>query len=335
MPTMIREFYFQFHINSQCNLRCSHCYQDNYSSDKLSPEDLMKIAYKIIDACEKWKVDAHISLTGGEPFLSSSLWELLNIFDNCKSVKRLGILSNGTLIANDDVEKLRKYKKLHEVQISLDGSTPNTHDLIRGVGAFEKAIHGIRLLKKADIPVAIMFTLSSDNSRDVLNLLELAKKEYIDYATIERIVPCSNKQNNDKFISADELCKIYEIINNWAEQQPKEGHQLNIRRRRPLWALINSSINGFCPVGFSSLTIIDDGTVLPCRRLEIPLGNILTDGLYRIWYSSDILWKIRNKKLLKGKCNNCNLLANCGGCRAVTYALAGDFMDSDPQCWKD
>lgn len=26
------EFYFQWHITEKCNLRCRHCYHDNYTS---------------------------------------------------------------------------------------------------------------------------------------------------------------------------------------------------------------------------------------------------------------------------------------------------------------
>ena len=109
---------------------------------------------------------------------------------------------------------------------------------------------------------------------------------------------------------------------------------LRIRTSRPLWCLIDPEMGGFCPAGLSCLAILHDGTVLPCRRLEIPIGNIVRDGLYRIWYTSDVLWRLRDKKGLAKGCNGCQWLSNCGGCRAIAHALTGDFMGSDPQCWK-
>lgn len=42
------------------------------------------------------------------------------------------------------------------MQISLDGGTAKTHDLIRGAGSFDKAIGTIRRLKKNGIEVALM-----------------------------------------------------------------------------------------------------------------------------------------------------------------------------------
>ncbi|MCL4418034.1 MAG: radical SAM/SPASM domain-containing protein, partial [Actinobacteria bacterium] len=58
------------------------------------------------------------------------------------------------------------------------------------------------------------------------------------------------------------------------------------------------------------------------------------DSIFKIWYTSDLLWKIRNKNNLKGKCNKCELIPRCSGCRAIAYAMTGDYLSEDPQCWK-
>jgi len=42
-----------------------------------------------------------------------------------------------------------------------------------------------------------------------------------------------------------------------------------------------------------------DGTIFPCRRLPIPIGNILKDGVYKIWYGAPLLWKLRNPKFTR------------------------------------
>lgn len=179
-----------------------------------------------------------------------------------------------------------------------------------------------------------MFTLHKLNQNNVLNVLNLAEELNIDAITIERVTPMSAEDIKSLYIEPEELHRIYNSI----YQKKKEieaRSDLKIRVSRPLWTLIDDKLGGFCPIGFTSLCILHDGTVLPCRRLEIPLGNILTEGLYKIWYTSDILWKIRNKKLLTGKCNDCAFLQNCGGCRAIAYHANGDYMAEDPQCWKN
>ena len=332
-----KEFYFQWHFLNTCNLRCKHCYQENYKFTDMDLGNLLKIANEIITALKKWDMFGRISLTGGEPFTSKHLYDLLDFFEINNRIVSIDILTNGTLITDDDIEKLKSYKKLHQIQISLDGGTPEIHDSVRGTGAFEKAISGIRKLKSADMEVALMYTLQKLNIDDYNNYIDVAIKENVDAITVERVTPCGQSAMED-IIPAE---KIKEIYNNITIRANEMSSKPVIRRGRPLWinTLCNNTrndcnIGGFCPVGFTALAILHDGTVLPCRRMEIPIGNILTDGLFKIWYSSDVLWRIRDKNNLKGKCKNCENIAFCGGCRAIAYVATGDYMEEDPQCWK-
>ena len=48
-------FNFQWHITEKCNLRCTHCYQEDYSSaDEMSFEELKSVADRLIQALSKW-----------------------------------------------------------------------------------------------------------------------------------------------------------------------------------------------------------------------------------------------------------------------------------------
>lgn len=328
-----RQFYFQFHITHACNLRCKHCYQDEYTAtDPTAGEKLQEIAERIDQAVTKWGMQSRVALTGGEPFLSPELWPLLDFFQSKESTATLTILSNGTLITDEIASRCAQYSKLREVQISLDGANAPAHDAIRGVGAFDKAIEGIRKLKAHNIPVAVMFTLMRSNIEQVGDLLALAEKEKVDYLTVERVVPTpgSNLNSADAF-SPDQIRSVYTYINEWCNQ---ETRGVSVRRRRPLWALVSEECGGFCPVGFSALAVLEDGTILPCRRLEIPIGNVFQDtGFFKAWYTSDLLWKIRNRTNLKGNCNKCPQSEKCSGCRAIAYCLTNDYLEGDPQCW--
>lgn len=328
-----RQFYFQFHITHCCNLRCKHCYQEGYEATNISVEQkLIEIAEKIDQTVTKWKMKSRVALTGGEPFLSSELWPLLDFFQKKESTATLTILSNGTLITNEIAKRCTQYSKLREVQISLDGADSSSHDYIRGEGAFSKAINGIRHLREHEIPVAIMFTLMRSNIGQIEDILNLAERERVNYLTIERVVPAPGSDlNKVDVLTPSEIKTVYTFINAWCNQKKR---YVSVRRRRPLWALVSAECGGFCPVGFSALAVLEDGTILPCRRLEIPIGNVFQDsGFFKAWYTSDLLWKIRNRSNLKGKCKTCSQLEKCSGCRAIAYCLTNDYLEGDPQCW--
>jgi len=342
------EFYFQWHITERCNLRCAHCYQNNYSTPELSLSDLRKIADKIIKTLTKWNKKGRISITGGEPLIKKELIPLLEYLNKSDHVAHLDVLSNGTLLNESITEKLRNIPKLRRVQVSLDGASPATHDFIRGEGAFEKAIAGIRMLKEHGIKVNVMFTLQRNNARDISALFDLMIAEGINGLTIERIIPCGSGSGlKESLLSSDETRKVFQEVSDRADLEYKKGTPLVVLKYRTLWANIDPARSGMyantppemdlgavCSVGIDSLCILPDATVLPCRRLNIPIGNLRNDSIFKIWYSSDVLWKIRNKENLKGKCHDCELIPRCSGCRAMAYAVTGDFLEEDPQCWK-
>jgi radical SAM protein with 4Fe4S-binding SPASM domain len=95
---------------------------------------------------------------------------------------------------------------------------------------------------------------------------------------------------------------------------------------------------GGCAAGVSGLTILADGTIVPCRRLEIPIGNVRTDSLREIWAESAVLAGLRDKNRYREKCGSCERWAACRGCRAIAYAYSlslgiDDYLAGDPQCF--
>ena len=330
------EFYFQWHFISKCNLWCSHCYQEGYLYEEQPWEKLVIIADQITTVLRKWNMLGRVSLTGGEPFLSSHLFSLLDYLDKSLEIKQIDILTNGTCITPKHMETLKNFRKLNQIQISIDGPIADVHDAIRGPGTFDRVRETIRQLRENHFNVSLMFTLMRKNMEYAVQIIDFAEECGINAVTVERVTPCGHSGLSD-VLSAEEIKTTYESITKRANSVRSS---LTVRRLRPLWintthlnTKANSKIGGFCPVGFTSLAILWDGTVLPCRRLGIPIGNVLTDGLFKIWYDSEILWNIRNKDNLKGKCHGCYNVERCGGCRAIAYESSGDYMGEDIQCW--
>jgi len=327
------EFYFQWHITERCNLRCKHCYHDKYDSEgELSSEELLSVLDILDSTAAKWGKFATLSITGGEPLLR--LNEIKQISDKIVSKKHIyyfDLLTNGTLLDENALSFLSKSKKLRRVQLSLEGPNSTKNDDIRGHGNFENILSAIASLREYQIPICIMVTLTHDNWEDIPGIVELAVDRGVNYLSFERFIPeGKGKQVKEKILSRDELKSANQLIARLSQEEKR----VKMLTYRPLFALCGDAFGAMCSIGTNALTIMHDGTVYPCRRLPIPLGNILSDGLYKIWYDSDLLWEIRNSRNLKGKCNNCELLPVCRGCRAAAYYLNGDYLAEDPQCWK-
>jgi radical SAM protein with 4Fe4S-binding SPASM domain len=328
-----QEFYFQWHITERCNLRCKHCYHENYDSKgELCSEELLQVLDLLDKAAAKWGKLASLSITGGEPLLRlNEIEQIVDSIESKEHVYYFDLLTNGTLLDDNALSFLSKSTKLRRVQLSLEGSDSVKNDEIRGQGSFEKIIGGIRLLKGYQIPLCIMVTLTRDNWEDVPGIVALAIDLGIDYLSFERFIPEGNGiQFKEKVLSGEELKSAYQLLATLTQDEKR----VKILTYRPLFALCGDDFGAMCSVGTNALTIMHDGTVYPCRRLPIPLGNILRDGLYKIWYDSNLLWEIRDSRNLKGKCNNCEEFTACRGCRAAAYYISGDYLAEDPQCWK-
>ncbi len=343
----VRDFYFQWHITDRCNYRCGHCYQVSYSRHgEMSLEELKGVVNKIVLALRKWGRVGRIALTGGEPLTRRELFPLIAYLQAFKEIAHIDILSNGSLVDNTVANQIHSFSKLRRVQISLEGAFPETNDAIRGRGSFEGAVRAIRLLKSHDITVALMFTVHKGNVEEVPSVFDLAIAEGIDFLTVERLVPTgSAKTMKHLLLSPHELRSVYQYIVDRADEEHTRGTPLTVLKYRTLFACLDPSrlvdpdipvprqLGASCSIGMDALTILPDGTVLPCRRLPLPIGNLEFDSIFKIWYTSDVLWTIRDKRNLKGKCHSCKFVAICGGCRAIAFACTGDFLEEDPQCW--
>ena len=329
------EFYFQWHITERCNRACKHCYQDGHGTAELPLTDLLTIVDRMEEAVQKWGRKGTLSLTGGEPFIRrNDLHALMNRIDESECLVYYDILTNGSLISEFEAEALADHPRLRRIQVSLEGATAKTNDAIRGPGSFESTISAIRLLRDAGIVVSVMTTISRFNKDEIPALIDLAGEEGVTTLALERLIPeGAGAGLSDQVLSSGELQELYKDV----YQIATNGSRVRVLLYRPLFALLapnDPTVGALCSAGNNALTIMPDGTVYPCRRLPIPIGNVLTDGFFKIWYGSEVLWRLRNPDNLGGKCRDCDLITQCRGCRAMAYFTTGNYMAEDPQCWR-
>ncbi len=331
-----QEFYFQWHITERCNLRCKHCYHDSYdSSFELTSTQLDRVFKTMDEALAKWKLKGSASLTGGEPFLRrQDLYRIAMMLDKSKNFSYYDILTNGTLIEEEDLDILSRLSGLRRMQLSFESPFAQNNDSIRGAGAFELTIKAIRMLKKRGLQVSVMMTVTKLNQEEFPEMVELLAAEKVDTLSVERFIPeGAGSAMHEMALSKEETQQFFGLVHKIGIREKR----LRVLMHRPLFSLIDNndcSVGAMCSIGNNALTIMHDGTIYPCRRLPIPIGNIIDNGLFTPWYTSDLLWSVRDSQNLKGKCSDCDLVPVCRGCRAMAYRVSGDYLEEDPHCWK-
>ena len=325
-------FHIQWHITDKCNLRCIDCYQEQYTrKGELPLEKLYEACTNLFQAVKKWNKKLTINLTGGEPLMRDDVWELTEYLNTSCCVSELGLITNGTLL-DKHLPFLKKFGKLKTIYVSLDGVSPETNDSIRGAGTYEKTIENIRLLLKYRVPVTIMFTLMKKNLVDAEKLHDFALALGVDGYIIERFIPLGRGLKiSAEVVNGEELNRLYETIFRKCAADYNPRDMVKYRAIR-FDFLKDDILAAECIVARDGMALLPDATVLPCRRFNLPVGNLMEKPFYEIWENSEILNALRNKKNLKGRCSTC-AVAGCIGCRAMVFSLTGDYLEEDPHCW--
>ncbi len=252
------------------------------------------------------------------------------------------LLTNGTLITSEKAKQLKQLG-VNRLQISLDGDE-ETHNRVRkNPMAYRKALEGISNCKNASIDVTVSMTALQSNKNKIESVIEASYLAGAKYVGIQSFVPNSRLGLLDpEFIGAEETYEIYKKIRGLSE---KYERKIKVLQTEVLWQAMqwdtqikasarnqNKFLSG-CGAGYSGIAVLSDGTVYPCRRLPIPIGHI-SEGLVKIMTENEVLKELRNLDKMKEKSCGCSDVPYCRGCRAVAYAVTGDYMAKDPMCIK-
>lgn len=202
-------------ITSKCNLRCKHCYNSRYFYEN---NDMFDVNYfkKVLHQISNTGRIERIHLLGGEPLLSSKLFEILDI--SSVYSKYISINTNGLLLDKNIISKLSKYNKIDQVTISLDGATEITNDNIRGKGVYQQVINNLRENKdilKSLFQVNIACVLTEQNFLSIREFSTFDSIYKIDKFLFSFIYKQGNGKNITSFINAFDLMQE---IARWANQ---------------------------------------------------------------------------------------------------------------------
>lgn len=171
-----------FHILTQCNLSCHHCYINpgQHGTQRLPLAQITQWLKTLIQRSPK----ANLIFLGGEPTLHPELPAAV------LGARELGYASitidtNGYLF-NDILERVTP-DMVDFFSFSLDGPTAPINDTIRGNGCFEACSAGIGRAKAKGFKVSLIYTVSSWNLDHLEAMVPLLKQWEIDHFFIQVI----------------------------------------------------------------------------------------------------------------------------------------------------
>ncbi len=283
---MEEQFYIQWHITNLCNLRCQHCYQDDFSKKSdLDWAGLEKVCDNLLNTMREWGKTACIHLTGGEPLLMPDLLPLLTHLNRHSIVEELGIITNGLTIDQEIMRRLSGFSKLKKIKISLDGGDAETNDSIRQKGAFDKVMQNLPLIKEGGrFEILFMLTIMKRNFRSLPSLFRLCHNIDIDGLIIERFIPLGRgRKVMDEVLSKEEWKEMVGMLADFISTEeensflPYQAFQISFSGGEP------ELLGAPCVIGVDGLCIMPEGNVFPCRRFPVSIGNLLETPLKQIW----------------------------------------------------
>lgn len=338
-------------ITGACNLKCRYCF---YNNEMEQLRDLKTEQWLAFFKTLSQMGVMDLSLTGGEVFTRPDLYELIDgIIENRM---RYNLLSNGTLIDEKVIEELSKGKRrlrLDYIQVSIDGSRAEVHNLSRP-GSFSRALAGLKLLLRHHFPVAVRVTINKHNLHDLDHIAALLLDDLgLPSFGTNDAMPIGSGCRSDQEVSLDQQEKLQalRIMKRLSERYPGRIQasagplaklkmygemEQALRGEMPKTAWQMGTLSA-CGCIYQKIDILHDGSIVPCCMLpQLKLGNILTDSLETIWQTHPILDGLRNRRSIPMNevpgCEHCAWNSVCNGsCPGMAHQLTGDFNRANPE----
>ena len=238
------------------------------------------------------------------------------------------------------------------IQVSLDGSSIETHDAYRGKGSFEGAVRGIRIIQKHGIPVTTRMTIHHLNVHDIENTarfnLEVLGLPTFSTNAVGYLGTCKIG-GIEMQLSPIERKTAMEVLVQLADAYPgritaQAGPLAEARMWKRMEDAQNQQSEAFpnaghltgCGCTTSKLAVRSDGAFIPCVMLPtLVLGYINQDSLNDVWQKAPVLEKLRLRNNIPlsdfAFCTDCNYQAYCtGNCPGLAHSLTGKVNHPSP-----
>ncbi|MEW6419138.1 MAG: radical SAM protein [Nitrospirota bacterium] len=314
----------ELEFTKKCNLRCLYCYSEagEPAENELGIEELKSAILQAKELGAK-KI---ILLGGGEPLLFHGLEDIVE-FINYIGLQQI-LFTNGTLLTRKTAMFL--YKNKVSVVIKHNSFKPEVQDMLTGVrGSFKNIKQGLSFLMEAGYPdrnvaLGIQTVICRQNKDELTAMWVWARENRI--IPYFEILTYQGRARKNNFLSVPML-EIQTIF---------EDLEVIDRERFGIIWHSHPTIAAFsCKRHLYSCLINSQGYIQPCTGVDMYVGNIREKSLSEILRNSEVIRNLRNiYGRIEGYCRTCEYHRECYGCRGNAYQITGNYLASDPTCWR-
>lgn len=333
----------QIEITGRCNMKCRHCRAAFNVAQDMPLDQIVKI----IQFSRKYSPNyKEVIVSGGEPLLHRRFFDVMTKLKE-NGGESVTLTTNGSLLSGEHLDFFEDLNlRRLTFSVSLDSLVPEEHDSFRGFpGAYNKALKAINLVTKRNIPGMVSSARMTLRPEQISDMYDMAKFVFdlgCDRVSFSGIHPVGRAgDRSELWMNKEEKKRFLENIMDLRDKFPRE---FKIETNDPLFCLVRSNseesksgqvIFDGCSAGAITFNVNSNGDITPCALLDIPIMNIFPLSIPEMissYRKSEIVHNMLDMNL-SGKCGDCNKRYKCGGCRARAYAVNGDYLSEDPDCW--
>jgi len=331
-------------VTQACALACRHCRASampDAHPRQLSHEEGVAFIRQIPQFGDPMPT---LILTGGDPLERHDLLPLID------EARRLGVDVSITPAATGALTKeVLATLAAHGVSglgLSLDGSTAERHDAIRGIrGTYERTLAAIGWAGELGLPVQVNTLVTAGTAADIPAVYELLESMPLTRWSLFFLIsvgrgtllePLSPRDGEEfmawvhkissaaPFVVATTEAPSYRRV---AIEQMRAAGLTAEQTRRSRVARSFGVRDGHGVMFVSHL-----GEICPAGFLPIPVGDVRTDSIVEVYRDAPLFKSLHDPRQLTGRCHHCQHQQICGGSRARAYAAHGDPLAEDPFC---
>ncbi|HEU5416942.1 MAG TPA: mycofactocin radical SAM maturase [Streptosporangiaceae bacterium] len=310
-----------------CNLACVHCLS---SSGRRDPRELTAAECRgVIDELERMQV-FYVNIGGGEPTVRPDFWDLVSYATS----HHVGVKfsTNGVKISPAIAARLAASDYV-DVQVSLDGATPEVNDAVRGPGSYATALRAMENLAAAGMAgFKISVVVTRQNAGQLDDFQAIASRLGAQLR-LTRLRPSGR--------GAD----VWPQLHPTAQQQRQLYDWLVARGEQVLTGDSFFHLSGYgqalpglnlCGAGRVVCLIDPVGDVYACPFAihdSFLAGNVRSPGGFAaVWRDSPLFASLRQPQS-GGACQSCSAYDSCrGGCMAAKFFTGLPLDGPDPEC---